>query len=309
MSQPTVFVFPGQGSQQVGMLAEIALENPVVEQTFSQASAVLGYDLWDLVQNGPVEKLNQTDKTQPALLCAGVALWRVWQDKGGQAPALMAGHSLGEYTALVCSGAIGFEDAIDLVRLRGEYMQEAVPAGSGAMAAILGLGDEQVVQACASAANSEVVSAVNFNCPGQVVIAGQKEAVARAIDACKDSGAKRAIELPVSVPSHCELMRPAAQKLAQKLSLIDVQMPKINVVQNVTAQQPQSVEQIKENLISQLYSPVLWTSSMQSIVEQGVEVAIECGPGKVLSGLNKKIHKPLVVASLADLAGWEKVTV
>jgi [acyl-carrier-protein] S-malonyltransferase len=290
------------------MLAEIALENPVVEQTFSQASAVLGYDLWDLVQNGPVEKLNQTDRTQPALLCAGVALWRVWQDKGGQAPAVMAGHSLGEYTALVCSGAMGFEDAIDLVRLRGEYMQEAVPAGSGAMAAILGLDDEQVVQACASAANSEVVSAVNFNCPGQVVIAGQKDAVARAIDACKDSGAKRAIELPVSVPSHCELMRPAAQKLAHKLSLIDVQMPKINVVQNVTAQQPQSVEQIKENLISQLYSPVLWTSSMQSIVEQGVEVAIECGPGKVLSGLNKKIHKPLVVASLADLAGWEKAT-
>ncbi len=308
MSQPSVFVFPGQGSQQVGMLAEIALQSSIVEQTFAQASAVLGYDLWALVKNGPLESLNQTDKTQPALLCASTALWRVWQDRGGQLPAVMAGHSLGEYTALVCAGAMTFSDAVNLVRLRGEYMQEAVPAGTGAMAAILGLADDLVVKACESAAQGSVVSAVNFNCPGQVVIAGEKVAVARAIEICKASGAKRAIELPVSVPSHCELMRPAAEKLAKKLNIIDMQMPLIDVVQNATAEQPQSIAQIKENLIAQLYSPVLWTRSIEKIVASGVQVSIECGPGKVLSGLNKKIHKPLVLASLADAAGWEKAT-
>ncbi len=307
MSQSTVFVFPGQGSQQVGMLAELAADNDIIEQTFSQASAVLGYDLWQLVQNGPAEDLNQTDRTQPALLCAGVALWRLWQQKGGEQPSVMAGHSLGEYTALVCSGALGFEDAIDLVRLRGEYMQSAVPAGTGAMAAILGLADELVEKSCADAQQGEVVSAVNYNCPGQIVIAGHKEAVARAIANCKENGAKRAVELPVSVPSHCELMRPAALKLAEKLQSIEVKMPAIKVLQNVTASEPQSVEEIKENLIAQLYSPVLWTASMLSIVEQGAQTAVECGPGKVLSGLNKKVHKPLVVAALGDAAGWEKL--
>ncbi len=307
MSQSNVFVFPGQGSQQVGMLAELALDNEIIEQTFAQASSVLGYDLWQLVQQGPAEMLNQTDRTQPALLCAGVALWRLWLQKGGDQPSIMAGHSLGEYTALVCSGSIAFEDAVDLVRLRGEYMQSAVPAGTGAMAAILGLADELVEQACADAQQGEVVSAVNYNCPGQIVIAGHKEAVARAIENCKASGAKRAIELPVSVPSHCELMRPAAQKLAEKLESIEVKMPQIKVLQNVTAKEPESADEIKQNLIAQLYSPVLWTASMLSIVEMGVECAVECGPGKVLSGLNKKVHKPLVVASLGDAAGWEKL--
>ncbi|MCJ8300470.1 MAG: ACP S-malonyltransferase [Pseudomonadales bacterium] len=308
MSQSIVFVFPGQGSQQLGMLAELAAENPIIEQTFAEASAVLGYDLWLLVQNGPAEELNQTDKTQPALLCSSVALWRLWQQKGAEQPAIMAGHSLGEYSALVCAGALGFTDAIDLVRLRGEYMQQAVPAGTGAMAAILGLADELVEAACAQAQQGQVVAAVNYNCPGQVVIAGEKDAVARAIENCKASGAKRAIELPVSVPSHCQLMKPAAEKLAAKLQSVSVQMPQIPVLQNVTAREPQSVEQIKENLIAQLYSPVLWTASMQAIVDTGVTRSIECGPGKVLSGLNKKIHKPLILASLADAAGWEKAT-
>jgi len=308
MSQSKIFVFPGQGSQQVGMLSELASENPIIQETFAEASQVLGYDLWSLVQEGPAEDLNQTDKTQPALLCASVALWRLWLQKGGETPIIMAGHSLGEYSALVCAGALDFAQAIDLVRLRGEYMQAAVPAGTGAMAAILGLADDQVELACASAAQGGVVSAVNYNCPGQVVIAGEKEAVARGMVAAKELGAKRAIELPVSVPSHCELMRPAAERLAQKLSTLDVKMPTIAVVQNVSAAMPETVEQIKENLIAQLYSPVLWTASMQAAVEQGVDTAIECGAGKVLSGLNKKIHKPLQVASLADLAGWEKAT-
>jgi len=308
MSQSKIFVFPGQGSQQVGMLSELASENPIIQETFAEASQVLGYDLWSLVQEGPAEDLNQTDKTQPALLCASVALWRLWLQKGGETPIIMAGHSLGEYSALVCAGALDFAQAIDLVRLRGEYMQAAVPAGTGAMAAILGLADDQVELACASAAQGGVVSAVNYNCPGQVVIAGEKEAVARGMVAAKELGAKRAIELPVSVPSHCELMRPAAERLAQKLSTLDVKMPTIAVVQNVSAAMPETVEQIKENLIAQLYSPVLWTASMKAAVEQGVDTAIECGAGKVLSGLNKKIHKPLQVASLADLAGWEKAT-
>jgi len=308
MSQSSVFVFPGQGSQQLGMLAELAAENPIIEQTFAEASAVLGYDLWLLVQNGPVEDLNQTDRTQPALLCSSVALWRLWQEKGAEQPVIMAGHSLGEYSALVCAGALDFADAIDLVRLRGEYMQQAVPAGTGAMAAILGLADELVQSACAEAEQGQVVAAVNYNCPGQVVIAGEKDAVARAIENCKTNGAKRAIELPVSVPSHCQLMKPAAEKLAEKLKSVSLQMPQIPVLQNVTASEAQSVEQIKENLIAQLYSPVLWTTSMQAIVETGVAKSIECGPGKVLSGLNKKIHKPLILASLADTAGWEKAT-
>jgi len=308
MSQSSVFVFPGQGSQQLGMLAELAAENPIIEQTFAEASAVLGYDLWLLVQNGPVEDLNQTDRTQPALLCSSVALWRLWQEKGAEQPVIMAGHSLGEYSALVCAGALDFADAIDLVRLRGEYMQQAVPAGTGAMAAILGLADELVQSACAEAEQGQVVAAVNYNCPGQVVIAGEKDAVARAIENCKTNGAKRAIELPVSVPSHCQLMKPAAEKLAEKLESVSLQMPQIPVLQNVTASEAQSVEQIKENLIAQLYSPVLWTTSMQTIVETGVAKSIECGPGKVLSGLNKKIHKPLILASLADAAGWEKAT-
>lgn len=303
MSQSFAFVFPGQGSQQVGMLAELAAENSIIQDTFAEASSVLGYDLWDLVQNGPEADLNQTDKTQPALLVAGVALWRLWLEKGGAKPALMAGHSLGEYTAMVCAGAISFADGVNLVRLRGEFMQQAVPAGTGAMAAILGLDDDGIQASCKSAEQGQVVSPVNYNCPGQVVIAGEAAAVERAIAACKEAGAKRAIPLPVSVPSHCSLMRPAAEKLEQALANIVVKMPEIPVVQNVSASVAADVAELKSKLLEQLYSPVLWTSSVQAMVEQGVEVTLECGPGKVLSGLNKKIHKSLVVKAINDEAG------
>lgn len=303
MSQSFAFVFPGQGSQQVGMLAELAAENPIIQNTFAEASAVLGYDLWELVQSGPEADLNQTDRTQPALLVAGVALWRLWLEKGGAKPVIMAGHSLGEYTALVCSGAIEFSDAVTLVRLRGEYMQQAVPAGTGAMAAILGLADDAILTSCQAAEQGQVVSPVNYNCPGQVVIAGEKDAVERAIVACKDAGAKRAIPLPVSVPSHCSLMKPAAEKLAVALANITIVMPEIPVIQNVSASQPSSVEQLTSNLLAQLYSPVLWTDSVQAMVAQGVERTIECGPGKVLSGLNKKIHKPLILNAINDSSG------
>ena len=306
MSQTLAFVFPGQGSQQVGMLSELAETHPVIKNTFAEASEVLGYDLWDLVQNGPEEDLNQTDKTQPALLTSGVALWRLWQEQNGAKPAVVAGHSLGEYTALVCAGAISFADGVNLVKLRGEFMQQAVPAGSGAMAAILGLADEAIEKACQDAEQGEVVSPVNYNCPGQIVIAGEKAAVDRAIENCKEAGAKRAIPLPVSVPSHCALMKPAAEKMAEELAKIEISMPEIDVVQNVTASIPASVEELKENLLAQLYSPVLWTKTIQGLVEQGLESTVECGPGKVLSGLNKKVHKPLSVAAINDAAGLEK---
>lgn len=306
MSQTLAFVFPGQGSQQVGMLSELAETHPVIKNTFAEASEVLGYDLWDLVQNGPEEDLNQTDKTQPALLTSGVALWRLWQEQNGTKPAVVAGHSLGEYTALVCAGAISFADGVNLVKLRGEFMQQAVPAGSGAMAAILGLADDAIEKACQAAEQGEVVSPVNYNCPGQIVIAGEKAAVDRAIENCKEAGAKRAIPLPVSVPSHCALMKPAAEKMAVELSKIEISMPEIDVVQNVTAAIPASVDELKENLLAQLYSPVLWTKTIQGLVEQGLESTVECGPGKVLSGLNKKVHKPLSVAAINDAAGLEK---
>lgn len=305
MSQSFAFVFPGQGSQQVGMLAELAAENPIIQNTYSEASSVLGYDLWNLVQNGPDTDLNQTDRTQPALLVSGVALWRLWLEKGGAKPAVMAGHSLGEYTALVCAGAIAFTDAVNLVKLRGEYMQQAVPSGTGAMAAILGLSDDAILASCEQAQQGQVVSPVNYNCPGQIVIAGEKDAVERAIIACKEAGAKRAIPLPVSVPSHCSLMRPAADKLAEALGNITISLPGIPVIQNVDASFPESVEQLASNLLAQLYSPVLWTNSVQTMVDQGIDTTIECGPGKVLSGLNKKVHKPLVVKAINDPAGLD----
>ena len=306
MSQSLAFVFPGQGSQHLGMLAELAEAHPIIQSTFAEASEVLGYDLWDLVQNGPEEDLNQTDKTQPALLTAGVALWRLWQEQGGAKPAVMAGHSLGEYTALVCAGAISFADGVRLVKLRGEFMQAAVPAGTGAMAAILGLDDAAIEQACEAAAQGDVVSPVNYNCPGQIVIAGAKDAVARAMDACKEAGAKRAIPLAVSVPSHCALMKPAAEQMATVLSEIEIKLPEIQVVQNTTAAVPADVNELKENLLAQLYSPVLWTKGVEAMVAQGVETTVECGPGKVLAGLNKKIHRALAVVAINDAAGLEK---
>ncbi len=306
MNQKLAFVFPGQGSQQIGMLADLGDQYAIVKETFDRASGVLGYDLWELTQNGPQADLNRTDKTQPALLTAGVALWRLWQQQGGAAPSVLAGHSLGEYTALVCADVLTLEDAALLVKARGEFMQQAVPAGEGGMAAILGLADEAVEEACKQAAEGEVVAAVNYNSPGQIVIAGQAAAVARAIALCKAGGAKRAMELPVSVPSHCALMRPAAERLGLELEKLDLREPKIPVIQNVSAAFPADLEQLKNNLQAQLYSPVLWTTTVQRMAEQGVETIIECGPGKVLSGLNKRIQRSLNVASISDAGGFEK---
>jgi len=270
--------------------------------TFAEASIVLGYDLWDLVQNDDQGQLNQTHITQPALLTASVALWRLWCQRGGQQPAYMAGHSLGEYSALVCAGAIAFADAVALVKARGEFMQAAVPAGTGAMAAIIGLGDEEIAAACKASAQGEVVAPVNYNSPGQVVIAGQVAAVERAMLACKEAGAKRALPLPVSVPSHCELMKPAAQQLAVQLASIEVSMPNIPVIQNVNAQAPQNTEDLVANLVAQLYQPVRWTGCVENMAQQGVELMLECGPGKVLTGLTKRINKAVAGAAINDSA-------
>ncbi len=300
------FVFPGQGSQSVGMLAELAAAYPVVEETFSQASAVLGYDLWQLIQAGPADALNQTTTTQPAMLAAGVATWRVWQSQPSEMPTLLAGHSLGEYTALVCAGVMVFEDAIKLVAERGRLMQEAVPAGEGAMAAILGLADEAVIAVCARAANGEVVSAVNFNSPGQVVIAGQKSAVERAVELAKEEGAKRALLLPVSVPSHCSLMAPAADQLRQQMADIDFSAPAIPVINNVGVKIESDPDAIRDALARQLYQPVRWVEIVEMMAEQGVDRLIECGPGKVLAGLTKRIDKSISAQAIFDLATLQK---
>lgn len=287
------YVFPGQGSQSVGMLAEVAAAYPVVGETFAEASSVLGYDLWQLVQQGPAEQLNETQRTQPALLTASVALYRALEQAGAPAPDFMAGHSLGEYSALVCAGAIAFTDAVHLVAKRGEYMQQAVPAGVGSMAAIIGLDDAAVVAACAAVAGDEVVAAVNFNSPGQVVIAGHQAAVQRAGEACIEAGAKRALPLSVSVPSHCALMQPAAEQLANELQQIPIQAPRIPVVNNVDVAMPMDADAIRDALIRQLYSPVRWTETVQFLAAQGVTTLDEIGPGKVLTGLMKRIDKNL----------------
>ena len=291
MSANLAFVFPGQGSQALGMLAEQGAQHALIIETFAEASAALGYDLWALIQQGPEECLNQTDKTQPAILAASIALWRLWLAEAGVRPAFVAGHSLGEYSALVAAGSLGFTDALKLVERRGQLMQQAVPAGQGGMAAILGLDDAQVLAACAEAAQGEVVSAVNFNAPGQVVIAGGAAAVERAIAACKAHGAKRAMALPVSVPSHCELMRPAAEQFAQAVAEINWQAPQIPLVQNVSAAVVQDLESLKRDLLAQLYNPVRWVESMVCLADRGVTDLVECGPGRVLSGLNKRCVK------------------
>ncbi|CJL06762.1 malonyl-CoA-acyl carrier protein transacylase [Streptococcus pneumoniae] len=291
MSASLAFVFPGQGSQSLGMLAELGAQQHVIIDTFAEASAALGYDLWALTQQGPEEQLNQTDKTQPAILAASVALWRLWQAEGGPRPAFVAGHSLGEYSALVAAGSLPFADAVKLVELRGQLMQQAVPAGQGGMAAILGLEDADVLAACAEAAQGDVVSAVNFNAPGQVVIAGSAAAVERAIEACKAKGAKRAMALPVSVPSHCDLMRPAAERFAASVEAIAWQAPQIPLVQNVSAAVVADLDALKRDLLAQLYSPVRWVESMVALGDRGVTSLVECGPGKVLSGLNKRCVK------------------
>ena len=291
MSASLAFVFPGQGSQSVGMLAELAQQQPLIQHAFSEASDALGYDLWALTQQGPEESLNQTDKTQPAILTASIALWRLWQAEVAVQPAFVAGHSLGEYSALVAAGSLSLADAVRLVERRGQLMQQAVPAGQGGMAAILGLEDADVLAACAEAEQGEVVSAVNFNAPGQVVIAGAASAVARAIEACKARGAKRAMALPVSVPSHCALMRPAAEQFAASIEALSWQVPSIALVQNVSAAVPADLAALKRDLLAQLYSPVRWVETVQYLAEQGVTELVECGPGKVLSGLNKRCVK------------------
>jgi [acyl-carrier-protein] S-malonyltransferase len=285
------FVFPGQGSQSVGMLASLAQTDPVVRATFDEASAVLGYDLWSLVQEGPKERLDSTECTQPAMLAAAVATWRLWHNRGGAEPAIVSGHSLGEFSAFVCAGAIEFGAAIDLVRFRGQVMQEAVPLGTGAMAAILGLEDAEVQQACREAAAGEVVEAANFNSPGQVVIAGQTAAVQRAIEAAKARGAKKAIALPVSVPSHSSLMRGAGQRLSERLASTEIRAPRIQCLSPVDVAPHQEPEQIRTHLGQQLSRPVQWWATVRAIATTGVGQIIECGPGKVLTALNRRIEK------------------
>ena len=294
------FVFPGQGSQKVGMLANAAANYTEVAQTFAQASDVLGYDLWDLVQTGPQEALNLTEKTQPLLLTASVALWRVWCANGGVKPSLLAGHSLGEFSALVCSEVISFESAVNLVRQRGQFMQSAVPVGVGAMAAIIGLDDASIIAICDDLSDSEVVQAVNFNSPGQVVIAGHVEAVTQAMAACKEAGAKRALPLPVSAPFHTSLMQPAGDQLAEVLAGIEFSAPQIPIVHNVNALPESDPERIRQLMVEQIYSPVQWTRCIEYMVAQGTETTVECGPGKVLSGLSRRIHKPLTVHALEE---------
>jgi len=285
------FVFPGQGSQSVGMLAALADAYPSVRATYDEASTALGYDLWTIVASGPEEKLNQTEITQPAMLSAGVAVWRTWQADHGPQPIVMAGHSLGEYSALVCAGALAFADAVKLVADRGRYMQEAVPAGQGGMAAIVGLDDDQVRTLCEQNANGDVLSPVNFNSPGQVVIAGTATAVARAVENAKAAGAKLAKLLPVSVPSHCGLMHPAAERMRERLGQLSINTPRIPVLHNVHVRNETSPDGIREALVRQIESPVRWVETVQQMTASGVTRIIECGPGKVLAGLNKRIAK------------------
>ncbi len=298
-SSSLAMVFPGQGSQQVGMLADFAERYPLFVDTFAAASEVLGYDLWNLVQSGPAESLNLTENTQPALLTSSVAVWRVWNELGGEAPSYMAGHSLGEWSALVCAGVVSLEDAVKLVQLRGRYMQEAVPVGVGAMAAIIGLDDDTIIKLAAEAASAGVVAPVNFNAPGQVVIAGEKAAVEALSEACKAAGAKRALPLPVSAPFHTEMMRPAADRLAAHIAEVAFSSPSVPVVHNVTAAVEADAEKIKALMIEQVYSPVRWVECAQALAANGVERIVECGPGKVLAGLMKRIDKS-VAASTTD---------
>jgi len=304
------FIFPGQGSQSVGMLGALSESFPQVSETFAQASDILKYDLWKLVCDGPIEELNQTHITQPAMLAAGTSVWRVWNEKGGPSPSIMAGHSLGEYTALVCSDALSFEDAVSLVAERGRLMQDAVPAGTGAMAAILGLEDNIVVEVCKTAEKenaeqNEIVSAVNFNSPGQVVIAGNKRAVEKAMELAKEKGAKRALPLPVSVPSHCQLMLPAAEKLAEHLAQIDFKSPSVPVIHNYNVEAHENVDDIRIALAKQLYNPVRWVETIRSLSGQHVNMLIECGPGKVLTGLTKRIDKALITKPVLDPASLD----
>lgn len=299
------FVFPGQGSQKIGMLAELASLNPTVEATFKEASDVLDYDLWQMIQQGEQADINLTERTQPMLLASSVAIWRLWNEKGGPTPAQMAGHSLGEWSALVCAGAVEFADAVKIVRARGAYMQEVVPVGEGAMAAILGLSDEVITAACDKARDDGIVDAVNFNAPGQVVIAGSAAAVDRAIAICKEAGAKRALALPVSAPFHTSLMQPAAEQLTELVESTTFASPTIPVIHNVTAKPEQDAKAIKSLMLEQIYKPVLWVDCILALKAAGAEHFVECGPGRVLNGLTKRIDRDLKSLSTDDVASLD----
>ncbi|MEK9133281.1 MAG: ACP S-malonyltransferase [Pseudomonadota bacterium] len=296
------FVFPGQGSHSVGMMNALAAEFPVVRQTFSEASQALGYDLWQMVEQGPEEKLNRTEVTQPAMLVAGVATWRAWLASKGPLPQVMAGHSLGEYSALVCAEALDFSDAVKLVADRARFMQEAVPIGQGGIAAILGLDDDAVRKLCEQAAQGEVLDAVNFNSPNQVVIAGAAAAVARAVEQSKAAGAKRAVVLPMSVPAHSRLMHPAAQRMAERIKTVNVRSPRVPVIHNVHLRAESDPEAIRNALVRQIESPVRWVELIQKMAADGVDRMVECGPGKVLAGLNKRIVKTFETLPVYDPA-------
>ena len=299
------FVFPGQGSQKIGMLAQLAAQSPIVEATFAEASAALGYDLWDMIQHGEQEQINLTERTQPMLLTSSVAIWRLWSDRNGPAPGQMAGHSLGEWSALVCAGAVDFVDAVKIVQSRGAFMQQAVPVGVGAMAAILGLEDQVIFDACDSARQGEVVDAVNFNAPGQVVIAGSAAAVDRAIDLCKKAGAKRTMALPVSAPFHTSLMKPAAEQLAELVSSTAFATPTIPVIHNVHAQTETDAERIKALMLEQIYKPVMWVDCITALKQGGASVFAECGPGRVLNGLTKRIDREITSFAMDDPASLD----
>ncbi len=294
----TAFLFPGQGSQSVGMMSALAEEFSMVAETFEEASAVLAYDLWSVVSNGPSDELNKTEITQPAMLVSGIATWRVWQHLGGARPDYFAGHSLGEYTALVASGVIGFTDAVSIVAERGRLMQQATPAGTGAMAAVLGLEDKVLRDICSQVENGGVVACANYNAPGQVVISGSREAVERAGELAKEAGARRVLPLPVSVPSHCALMKPAAVKLQDVLLAAHFSDSSIPVIQNADVRPYNDAEQVREALARQLWQPVRWTETITSLLDSGVTRFVECGPGKVLAGLNRRISRGSAVFAL-----------
>lgn len=304
MNKELAFVFPGQGSQSVGMMADLNEAHPVVKQTFDEASDTFGQDMWAMAQQGPETLLSQTEITQPIMFVAGVAAWRAWCEATDIRPALMAGHSLGEYTAYVCAGSISLQEGVELVKRRGELMRDACPGGQGKMAAILGLDDEQAIKVCAEAAQGQVVQAVNFNSPGQVVIAGHAEAVDRAIEVAKAAGAKKAMPLAVSVPCHSDLMKPAGEELAEKLRATAIAQPAIPVVNNIDAEIELDPAKIRDKLIAQLYSPVLWVASVNTMSATGITTLVECGPGKVLCGMSKRIVRGMAVSSLQDQAGF-----
>ncbi len=299
------FVFPGQGSQKVGMLSDLAAAYPSLLETFDEASETLGYNMWQLIQQGPQDEINLTERTQPILLTSSFALWRLWQSCSGPTPDLMAGHSLGEWSALVCSGVVKFTDALKIVRARGQYMQQAVPLGEGAMAAIIGLEDPDIIDACAQASGPGMVDAVNFNAPGQVVIAGSSSAVERAIELCKQAGAKRALPLPVSAPFHTSLMRPAADQLSELVSSTTFSAPSIPVVHNVHGQVEDDPHKISALMLEQIYRPVRWVDCVNYLSDSGIADLLEFGPGRVLSGLTKRINRELCASATDDPASFE----